>query len=1340
MKRFLALLLCFALCLSLIPAAFAGEIAVVDEPESEPEDEIALIEPEDEIALIEPEGSDDELIDLDPVDIDARSHDGEIKAISPGSGATKTSFASFSQLKSLCSKTYDSETVAYCTQESGEFVFSQDLTIPVNLTVVFGIRDKGTYNYDVLDVPVRIPGGVTVTLKGKMGAAALTVDGKMILENGAYLTGYEFEDFYMTVNGSVENYGQIQADGIIGLEFIEQKSFITSRIYIDQRCSTQDEMLNLLDYYDHTYGLNLEFRLTCSAYIDFSENVTVPSNTELTLRGGGVVRAGCRLTVRGELYVEDYSSSVTLTIAGELKNFKRVYLHKYNSYVGRLKLQQGGSYLGVGSLMLSAFGDTLDVADMLPGFDLSLFTSKINGSFTQLTLTNYEEPWEDEEISSFQELKEMVESGSSDDINKYTGPNPLVIEEDLTLNAAQDMHIYPTDIVVPEGVTFTVNGFFSCHNLTVHGTMNAYFSMTTGHSEPTEFSRENPNTVIVDGALNLYGYEYTSDYFQPATLATEYLYGDENIHLLGGDNRVYIVRTVENEDDIRDVLYEAQYDYKDWKEYCPSFYSDYTLTDDLVIPRNCSLDLYDGVLTVPEGVTLTIYGKMELYGGTVNVQGGLVNEGRIRIFERNGEQIRIRDDSCYDGDGLIYLPNNYVSSLLPGFNISNYYIYYGENGGWTILTRSKEAYDEIVAGSVKPEEIYYAAEAPITFHQTEARSMLEYVNDFRTGDEAYYDDGGGGVVSLVGQLQPLEYSYSLEEIAMQRAAEIAVQFKGDHSRPNGQPWSSLMSSDGKYSNGENIAASTAPSVYSFYMSLREDDAGYSGQGHRRNMLGNYGYMGVGYTEYCGLGFLVQEFGYNTGVGEERPAVDETVVTVIEVASGNVYSYDDVTAEPEMLEIVPGGSEDFPSVSAKLFVVADFFLNTDSPVATLTPAWTVEDSGIAEIRDGKIVAIAEGETALKATVFEQEVRVPVVVSASGVQAPRITEQPQDLSLTLGEDAVLHVTASGNALKYQWYYRVKDGADWKKLSSASSQTDTLYFKANANRNNCDYRCVVSNVAGSVTSKIVHLSVSAKLDKSTLLLPYFRTDTLKLLQADGSGAKAFWSSSDPSILTVNSDGTLKPMKFGTVTVTATAGDGRITASCKVKVVFKDVNSRSKYYFNHVYWALDNGITTGYDDCTFGVGKNCQRRELLIFLWRYAGEPTVDKDGNPYGDARRMFNDLSYGPTTATNKAIAWACTEGISKGYSDGGFHPTDPIERKDVMILLYRLAGKPSVTGTLDFSDCKSYKPGTDTYNAILWGSQNEITKGYSDGTFGPRLNCLREQIVTFLSRYDSKFGS
>ncbi len=205
------------------------------------------------------------------------------------------------------------------------------------------------------------------------------------------------------------------------------------------------------------------------------------------------------------------------------------------------------------------------------------------------------------------------------------------------------------------------------------------------------------------------------------------------------------------------------------------------------------------------------------------------------------------------------------------------------------------------------------------------------------------------------------------------------------------------------------------------------------------------------------------------------------------------------------------------------------------------------------------------------------------------------------------------------------------------------------------------------------------------------------------------------------------------GTASFTVTHFSEFVFAEEKEQTVFTDVPLSGKYYSEPVYWAAENEITKGYSDGSFGVGRDCQRRELMIFLWRYAGKPTG------YGDARTMFNDLSaYGPNSATNKAIAWAYKTGISKGYSDGGFHPEASIVRKDVMIMLYRLAGKPKVSGSLTFTDCKNLKKGTDTYNAILWGSNNGITKGYTSGQysgmFGNNLNCLREQIVTFLYRY------
>ena len=269
---------------------------------------------------------------------------------------------------------------------------------------------------------------------------------------------------------------------------------------------------------------------------------------------------------------------------------------------------------------------------------------------------------------------------------------------------------------------------------------------------------------------------------------------------------------------------------------------------------------------------------------------------------------------------------------------------------------------------------------------------------------------------------------------------------------------------------------------------------------------------------------------------------------------------------------------------------------------------------------------------------------------------------------------------------------------------------------------------------------------LDKTALTISVGSQEKLTLVGSDGSVGTGTWTSSNEDVASVNENGLVTAKAVGKTTITAKIGD--YTETCAVTVLFKDVAGSPvkddpdyQYYYAPVYWAADNGITVGYSDGTFGVGKDCQRRELMIFLWRFAGEPTKDKNGKAYGDARTMFNDLKgYGTSTATNKAIAWAYKEGITKGYNDGGFHPTDSIVRKDVMIMLYRLAGKPSVSGSLKFTDCQGYNKTSDTYKAILWGSKNKITNGYTSGEyagqFGVNLNCLREQIVTFLYRYNN----
>lgn len=77
----------------------------------------------------------------------------------------------------------------------------------------------------------------------------------------------------------------------------------------------------------------------------------------------------------------------------------------------------------------------------------------------------------------------------------------------------------------------------------------------------------------------------------------------------------------------------------------------------------------------------------------------------------------------------------------------------------------------------------------------------------------------------------------------------------------------------------------------------------------------------------------------------------------------------------------------------------------------------------------------------------------------------------------------------------------------------------------------------------------------------------------------------------------------------------------------------------------------------------------------------------------------------------------------------------------MIMLYRLNGKPNVSGSMKFKDvaAMNYAKTSDTYRSIIWGTEKGITNGYSDGNFKPLDNCLREHIVTFIYRYDQKFN-
>lgn len=102
----------------------------------------------------------------------------------------------------------------------------------------------------------------------------------------------------------------------------------------------------------------------------------------------------------------------------------------------------------------------------------------------------------------------------------------------------------------------------------------------------------------------------------------------------------------------------------------------------------------------------------------------------------------------------------------------------------------------------------------------------------------------------------------------------------------------------------------------------------------------------------------------------------------------------------------------------------------------------------------------------------------------------------------------------------------------------------------------------------------------------------------------------------------------------------------------------------------------------------------------------------------------------------AIIWAYNEGIIKGYDDTTFGPDDGINRAQLVTMLYRYNGAPKVKGNLnDFKDCGDLNK--DYKTAIIWATKNGIVNGYSDNTFRPYKITSRAELAAILARYMQK---
>ncbi len=156
-----------------------------------------------------------------------------------------------------------------------------------------------------------------------------------------------------------------------------------------------------------------------------------------------------------------------------------------------------------------------------------------------------------------------------------------------------------------------------------------------------------------------------------------------------------------------------------------------------------------------------------------------------------------------------------------------------------------------------------------------------------------------------------------------------------------------------------------------------------------------------------------------------------------------------------------------------------------------------------------------------------------------------------------------------------------------------------------------------------------------------------------------------------------------------------------------FYDVNVRD-WYYDAVKYVYNKGLMDGVDTHEFAPNATLTRAMVWTIIARAEGVDTTG--GNSW-----------------YAKAQEWV----VAKGISDGE-NPSAAITRQELVTMLYRLAGEPTVSGTITAPDASSVSAWAS--DAMVWAMNIGLIEGDENGAVTPIATATRAQAAAIFMRY------
>ena len=262
---------------------------------------------------------------------------------------------------------------------------------------------------------------------------------------------------------------------------------------------------------------------------------------------------------------------------------------------------------------------------------------------------------------------------------------------------------------------------------------------------------------------------------------------------------------------------------------------------------------------------------------------------------------------------------------------------------------------------------YRVVEITYNVDNEAARSILNYINEWRQSGDVWCWNSDNTEKVQYGKLPAYTYDYNLEQIALQRAYEVAISFS--HTRPDGSStWSCTY--NGTNSWGECIAYGYSTEKQTFEQ-WKEDSYYYDGQGHRRLMASpDYSAIGIAHVEYNGGHYWVQEYGFSNSGAAATTALKGTVVGTVKIDVTNATFT--IVPENRFSYMDMYSTQQLPSVKGYLNTNNGGFYVPDSEISNVK--WSSSDTSVLVVENKKTVkAVGNGSAALIASaVYEGQI--------------------------------------------------------------------------------------------------------------------------------------------------------------------------------------------------------------------------------------------------------------------------------------------------------------------------------------------------------------------------------